>query len=83
MLRRDNNGSPGSASRFGAPVGGPAGKAGPRGTSGLGPPRVGGPMTLLGGPKVSAAQQGARARRDTQLLPANGFSEHAAAASPC
>ena len=66
MLRRDNNqGAPGSASRYGAPVGGPAGKAGPRGTSGLGPPRVGGPMTLLGGPKVSAARNCAWARRDT------------------
>ena len=60
MLRRDSNGaasSGGGGSRYGAPAGGPAGKVGPRGTTGLGPSRVGGPMTLLGGPKVRAASR--------------------------
>ena len=56
MLRRDsNNAGSSGGSRYGAPAGGPAGKVGARGTAGLGPSRVGGPMTLLGGPKVRAA----------------------------
>jgi hypothetical protein len=48
MLRRDNNGAAGSGS---------GNRFGPRGTAGLGPPRVGGPMTLLGGPKVCALRR--------------------------
>ena len=40
-------------------------------------------MTLLGGPKVRAASSRPGARHDAQLLPANGFSEDPAAASPC
>jgi hypothetical protein len=49
MLRRDNNGAAGSGS---------GNRFGPRGgTAGLGPPRVGGPMTLLGGPKVRALRR--------------------------
>ena len=64
MLRRDNNGGaagPGSGNRYG----------GPRGTAGLGPPRVGGPMTLLGGPKVRALRRNAPPRdtRDKRTMP--------------